>query len=123
MSSHARSAVLLLPLLLLMGEALAADAGVPLRINPFVQPAESRGVDVAQQSGDSMELRGVVMAGEDSLANIGGRIVSVGQEVDGYRVITVDERKVVLERNGSQRELELRAQDGAGGDVHAKGTW
>lgn len=110
-------------LLLALGMASAAGAEEPLRVNPFVPPPAAAAGAAAQAEGNGMELRGIVLAGRDSFADIGGRIVGVGQDIDGYRVVVVEEHKVLLERNGSQRVLELRAQDGAGKDVHANGTW
>ena len=110
--------VLLLLCSLLQGQAVAADSVEILRINPFVRPDNvtvTANTAVVADS-ESMELRGVMLAGEHSLANIGGKIVGIGQDINGYRLITVNERTVVLDRDGTRRELGVRTEDGVGRD-------
>jgi hypothetical protein len=53
----------------------------------------------------TLELRGTMAAGEHSLANIGGEILAIGQEISGYRLMAVHQRHVVLEKNEIQRTL------------------
>ncbi|HUT41443.1 MAG TPA: hypothetical protein VM011_08890 [Gammaproteobacteria bacterium] len=106
--------ILLLVVSLLHAVAQAADGTGPLRINPFVQPevvADEAGPAVSSNE-DSMLLRGVMLAGEQSLANIGGKIVGIGQEINGYRLIAVNESNVVLDRDGTRRELGVSKLDG-----------
>ena len=109
------SCILLLVVSLLQAVAQAADgvAG-PLRINPFVQPEVVADEAITAVSGeeDFMVLRGIMLAGEQSLANIGGKILGIGQEINGYRVIAVNESNVVLDRDGTRRELGVSKLDG-----------
>ena len=115
--------ILLLVVSLLQAVAQAADEAGPLRINPFVQPevvADVAGTVVSGEE-DSMVLRGIMLAGEQSLANIGGKIVGIGQEINGYRVIAVNESNVVLDRDGTRRELGVSKQDGIENDERRTG--
>ncbi len=109
---------LLLVMALTPGGTLANDSYVPLRINPFIQPktVASTGMTAQSDDGVSMQLRGIMLAGDHSLANIGGKIVGVGDEINGYRLITVNERGVVLDRDGTRKELGVRPEDGTGND-------
>jgi hypothetical protein len=117
---------LLLPLLLLLQQpAYAAGKGPVLHINPFVPPetiGNGHTVKPATEA-NSMELRGVVLAGERSLANIGGKVVAIGEEINGYRLIAVNENNVLLDNKGARRELRIRSLDRAGKDANTSGTW
>ena len=102
------------------GLALACQAAGPAGIlhkNPFAHPlAESSqpvvgAADAAPEATAPLELRGTMLAGAGSLANIGGLILGIGQEVDGYRIVSIDERQVVIEKNGEQRTLTLDNED------------
>jgi hypothetical protein len=97
-----------------------ADAGAtPLHVNPFQPPPQATADSVAggRESGSALEVRGVMVAGEHSLANIGGRIIGLGQEIGGYRLILVTEDKVVLAHGNLRRTLALRS-DGHGKERH-----
>jgi type II secretory pathway component PulC len=105
---------LLLGLALFPAGVYATDAAAPLHINPFVQPQVVADADtvVVSAAADTMVLRGVMLAGEHSLANISGQILGIGQEINGYRLIAVNEDNVVLDREGVRRELGVTKQDG-----------
>ncbi len=45
-------------------------------------------------------LRGVLLAGPDSLVNIDGEVLALGEEIRGYRLVEVGERSAVLAREG-----------------------
>ena len=94
----------------------AGQAGI-LHRNPFAhalpeisQPAAGT-ANPSTAAGTSLELRGTMMAGSDSLANIGGLILGIGQEVEGYRIVSIHERWVVIEKNGEQRTLSVDRED------------
>lgn len=75
-----------------------------LHYNPFSRPAEFGNAAVALVPGadvaDGLRLRGVLVDGDQSMANIGGVIVPLGGEVGGYRLISVEEGQAVLEKQG-----------------------
>jgi hypothetical protein len=84
-----------------------------LNSNPFSQPdvengaGKRRGPEKERPEPKELVLRGTLTAGSDPLANISGVIIEIGGEVDGYRLISVGEREVMLEKNGVRRTLRM----------------
>jgi hypothetical protein len=120
-----RTLGLLLALWLTPFAGFASEPDTKLHINPFVPPQTAAAGGGVKSGGgnDSMELRGVVLAGPHSLANIGGKIVGIGEEINGYRLMAVNEDRVVLDNNGVQREIRVRPLAGVGEDAKTSGTW
>lgn len=112
-------------LLLAAAAAQAADERIPLQVNPFVRPESGAAANAARAGADTgaMELRALMLAGKLSLANIGGHIVGIGEEINGYRLVAVNGDGVVLERDGAQKVLEVRKQDGVGHDTQVNASW
>jgi hypothetical protein len=83
-----------------------------LKINPFARPVDSQ-ASPAQSvlSGEVASvpfvLRGTMVAGQQSQANISGVIVSLGGEINGYRLVAVHQREVVLLRDDERRILSV----------------
>lgn len=78
--------------------------------NPFEQPDVSSGqlTSNADKAADgSMELRGTVIDGHDSLVNIDGKYYRLQQEVSGYRVIRIEGGSVTLRRGDIETVLTL----------------
>ena len=103
------------PLWLLSANTLAAEISQPpvLRTNPFLQPSlkatpvEQEGAGGLQTHTADLVLRGTLMAGSDPMANIGGVILEIGGEVNGYRLVSVGERKVIVEKDGVRKTLTI----------------
>lgn len=93
--------------LLLAGSAQAAD-GVPTH-DPFrrpdllAAPAAAPEVALAWRP----QLRGVLLAGPRSLANVAGAIVRIGEEIEGYRLVRVDEGRAWFSKGGREVMLKL----------------
>ena len=91
-----------------------AFASEMLRYNPFEQP-EMR--DVSREkpgtttAAASMELRGTVVDGQDSLANIDGEYYRLNHEVSGYRVVRIANGSVTLSRGDSELVLTLHKDE------------
>jgi hypothetical protein len=90
-----------------------AGQGVPdLKINPFARPVDNQ-VNPADSaaSGQAAQvpfvLRGTMVAGQQSLANISGVIVSLGEEINGFKLIAIHQREVVLLKNDERRILSV----------------
>ena len=97
----------------------ATDAEtLALQINPFLRPileAVSPGSATTAESkiqADSMQLRGTMLAGSNSVANIDGLIIGIGQHIQDYTLIAVEQRHVVLERNGTHTILSIDDETG-----------
>jgi hypothetical protein len=90
-----------------------ADEVVELLHNPFTRPelpslpsAHSSGVDEGRR-GESLELRATLIAPEHVMANVNGVILTVGDEVEGFRLVEVGERRAILERDGTRVVVSL----------------
>ena len=93
------------------GEVMSAPL---LRHNPFAPPALTQNLRPASSSpivqatpSWTPELRATVVAGPQSLVNVGGVILSVGEALDGYQLIEIRERAAVFERDGKRRVLTM----------------
>lgn len=79
-----------------------------LRYDPFARPDHA---GAARRGGSgsawSPELRATLVAGRNSIANLGGTIVGIGEETHGYRLVEVREREAVFERNGAKLVLAI----------------
>lgn len=63
----------------------------------------------AQTPGTALtpELRAVVFDGPHSLANLGGQIFGIGESIDGYRLLSVEERSAVFAKDGARIRIML----------------
>ena len=114
-----RISPLLLAGLLAQSACHAADLEtVMLQINPFVRPvleavmSDSDRKSASKAPADAMRLRGTMLAGSNSVANIDGTIIGIGQQLNGYTLVSVQQRHAVLDRNGTQMKLSI--DDAAG---------
>jgi hypothetical protein len=89
--------------------SMNAVASEILRYNPFEQPDLADGGRGAgkTKATASMELRGTVIDGQDSLANIDGEYYRLNHELSGYRVIRIENGSVTLSRSGNETVLTL----------------
>lgn len=86
-----------------------ATAAEMLMHNPFEQPdiLEGRSQMADTRASAKLELRGTVMDGDDSVANIDGEYYRLDQEVSGYRVVRIESGSVTLSRSGNETVLTL----------------
>ena len=104
-------ALALLPL------ALPVRAGEPaLHIDPFARPVLERPAPPPAPAAKpaapppapwAPTLRATVVAGRHSLVDVDGVVVGIGQEIAGYRLVQVGERRAVFEKHGTRRVLEI----------------
>lgn len=84
------------------GPALGDDTAPELTVNPFERPGwlgNAREVaEPARPARVRLELR-ATLSGNPSLANVGGRIVTPGEQVEGYTLVSVGEGTAEF-RNG-----------------------
>jgi len=97
---------------------LAEDsAGLKLRRDPFAMPAAFR-LDVAGNAalGRPVEppappwsphIRGIMAAGERSIVDLEGVMLGIGDRIEGYRLIKVEEREAVFQKDGRRVVLRL----------------
>jgi len=79
-----------------------------LRFNPFQQSdMEEENLNAGTKSNSPLKLRGTVVDGEDSMANIDGKFYRLDEKVSGYRVIDIQSGKVTLHRGFIETVLTL----------------
>jgi hypothetical protein len=93
----------------------AGQGGQALKINPFVRPLDSlasqaQSVPPGQVDAVPLVLRGTMVAGQQSLANISGVIVFLGEEINGYTLVAIRQREVVLIKDDKRRILSVDAK-------------
>jgi hypothetical protein len=57
-------------------------------------------------------LRSTLLAGDDSMANLGGEILRVGETVEGYTLIAVGRFEATFQKDGVQIRIPLRSTVG-----------
>lgn len=105
-----------LPWVVLAAGSLAtaqADDVATLHHNPFQRPAlptptAAHGARMMGPGGaDGLELRATLIGPEHAMADVNGIILSVGEKVEGFRLLEVGERQAVLERDGTRVVVSL----------------
>ena len=84
---------------------LHAGPGAPIVVGWSPGPAPSKVAIVAHTA--DLVLTGTLMAGSDPMANIGGVILEIGGEVNGYRLVSIAEREVIVEKDGVRKTLTI----------------
>lgn len=86
-----------------------------LERNPFKIPAELTSPQIAsqvtsdisaEQQNSDMHLEGILYGGSQNLAIISGQVVSEGEYFNGYNVSRIEEKCVILSKNGEEIELK-----------------
>ena len=95
--------------------AMTDDSG-PLQSNPFRRPVFDTTLPIVPPEDDlsaepELDLRAVLVAGRDSLVNVAGTVVRIGQEHDGYRLILVEEHAAVFSKDGESLRIELHQEE------------
>ncbi len=118
--------LVLLCALLALGGPFAASAGDSparlLRFNPFARPdlsaitrADAPHDAAGAVGGWAPVLTATLTDGEESLANLGGVILEIGEETHGYRLVKVDVFEAAFEKDGATLVLPVAPRDRRGG--------
>jgi len=105
-----RSIEVVIPLTFLIVAAVHAES--PLRHDPFKQPSveelvvENEAGNKTDSSPPEFLLKGTVMSARP-IANIDGEILSVGEEIDGFLLKSIEEGRVILMKNGEEVVITL----------------
>lgn len=111
-----------LAILLFAGSSVFVLGDVPvepdapeLRHNPFDRPdfvaKLTHGAEGAQLSGWPYVLHATLRAGALSLANVDGRLIGVGEEYEGYRLIRVGEGDATFQKDGLRVTVTVGNKD------------
>lgn len=79
-------------MLLFMTAAYAESNSIGLKKNPFKRPAFSSDKNNTSFTtkgslGEELNLRAVMFAGENSLVNVDGNIIRIGEEIHGWKSV------------------------------------
>ena len=53
------------------------------------------------------EIRGIIRSEDIAIVNIGGTMIGLGEEIEGYTLVRVKEKTVVFEKNGQKIPVSL----------------
>ena len=59
----------------------------------------------------SLKLKGVIVGGSNSVAIINDKLLRLGESIDGYQVVRIEEKEVFLRSGNSTFKLELAKND------------
>lgn len=97
--------------------ALWADEVAPkLRYNPFKRPDLSQRVSTPVKQAVTTtlawtpELRATLVAGKQSMVNVDGEIVMLGEEIRGYRLVEVREHEAVFAKGVGRITVTMAAR-------------
>ena len=84
--------------------------------NPFIPLVIPNGMlmqlDKEEVSSGELKVEGIIYAKRGrSFAIINGNVVGVGDYVDDYQILKIEENKVTLIRNGETREIEFTKEE------------
>ncbi|PLY15055.1 MAG: hypothetical protein C0631_07965 [Sedimenticola sp.] len=92
----------------------AEDAGLVPGHNPFMRPGvlPQKTVDehvgaVRTSVAPKFRLRAVMLAGAQGMVLIDENLIAIGEEVDGYRLLSVSERMAVFQGEDKQYQISL----------------
>lgn len=117
-----RYAVFTSVIVLLACGAAADEAAPELRHNPFSRPPSERTIsarDIGLGSSvvpSAIALQATMVAGSNKLANVGGRILRPGDEIQGYSLQQVFEDRAVFSREGKQLTVYVKPERAAEDD-------
>ena len=91
---------------------------MPLRINPFLRPnlgptapAATRASGPVRSTAPPSDLRFTLAAGPDSLVNVDGRTLRIGEEINGYRLEAVRADTAIFSNGKEMIELRIKLND------------
>ncbi len=100
-------------LMALLAAAAGASEAPELRNNPFARPPSERTAPFAPEARaegatSELELRATLVSTQTRLANVGGKTVRPGDEVQGYKLLKVFEDRAVFARQGKHLTIYVK---------------
>lgn len=95
----------------------ATEPQVRLQRNPFERPATEQLTANAATLNDDLTagrdpgLRAVLVAGSKSVVDFGGVILQIGESINGYSLLSVEEGKAIFSRNDKKIVFSLYEQE------------
>jgi hypothetical protein len=115
------STVFILCLYFISALAAANEELIPYKIihDPFAMPIMQKKPVLGNEGANSedkkltkaLKLFSTLRSGRRSMANVSGRILKIGEKIEGYKLIEVYERSVILIKNQQRTRLTLDDTD------------
>jgi hypothetical protein len=86
------------------------DIFAPVKSLPKAQRPTKKG-QPAQRQVKSLKLKGVIVGGKHSIAIINDKFVRTGDRINGYRVVRIAEKEVLLKSGNKTIKLRLASND------------
>lgn len=94
-------------LFLTLVAAAQADDAPRLKHDPFREPDRVEVDATGGERGFEPILRSTIARGNDSLVNLGGHILAIGESIHGYKLIAVRPFDAIFVRKGRRITLEV----------------
>jgi hypothetical protein len=100
---------------------LSFSQGEKLRHDPFARPAlaklqqaarlapKGNGKQSAAEPKRALNLQAVMVAGANSMVNVDGIMVRIGDQIHGYRLVAVHARTAIFEKDKAQFTVSMRS--------------
>lgn len=104
-------------LILVAGETAVADEPRALNHNPFSRPSSEKSpisramITTDEGSPSSLALLATLVGPEERYADVAGRIMKPGDEVDGYRLLEVQEDNATFAKDGRRFTVNVRPDE------------
>jgi hypothetical protein len=107
-------------LIFILAAPALAQQGRALQHDPFARPSPGALPGMKPAPGPrrvpppappKLKLHGVMMAGPDSIANVEGSMVRIGESIQGYRLVAVHERAAVFEKDSATFTVAVGASE------------
>lgn len=114
MSARITMAALMAGFLVSLTKFADADDAPPLVHNPFARPSseitvvDRRSLASGDVTPDTIRLTATLVGAKNKLANIDGRVIRQGEEIDGFRLVEVHEDHAVFVRAGNRMTVYVK---------------
>ena len=107
-----RLLIVVAALMALSAAVFSAEQEQQLQHNPFKRPnyLNMTGTSSAESGlhgNVKMDLRATLSAGKDSLVNVGGKFYRIGDDIDGYELLSVEDDKAIFLNAGKSISVKV----------------
>ena len=114
MPRYSRQRTIFIIIAVVTGILFSQGVTAQLLQNPFKPPQLLQQSDTAKPNKNKPirenwypQLRATMRAGENSMANINGQILSIGEKIDGFELVEVYERDVFFIKQGLKYHVSM----------------
>ena len=90
---------------------LVAGVLILLANGVFSAVRDNRSSSLERENNRAWLLKGIMLAGDASQADIDGQLIGIGETVRGFTLVAIEPRKVVLHKEGVTKVVSLDDQE------------